>query len=88
MYTNLLKLVFLFVDPCLFKLDCLTDVRSKFIKEKTLIFTFSLYLVLPVQHLHFHYILFFQFKLIDDQPNAVFQTYVLIVFAYRKFYSR
>ena len=46
------------VDTCLFKVVCLIELSSKHMYEKTIIFTFSLYLVLSVH--------------VNDQPNAFF----------------
>ena len=70
---NHLQHVFLWVDPCLFNLVCLTEVNSKFMLEKTAIFIF-------------HFILFFQIALINnDQPNVLFfpkhSRYVRVNFA-------
>ena len=55
-------------DPSLFKVVCLIEVPSKFIKKKR-------------KTAYFCYILFFQFALINNQPNIFFQPCALITFA-------
>ena len=48
MCTNHLRHVFSWVHACLLKVFCLIKVGSQFMQEKTTVFIFSLYVVIPV----------------------------------------
>ena len=57
----------IYSNPCLFKVICFVEIRSKFMKVETAIF------------LIIYYISCFLFASINDQPNAFFPALALFI---------